>query len=82
MICVEYCLFCDICGTNWPDSGDASMPPTERRRRAKRNGWSQRNIEGERCDLCPGCSDDHQDYKSQHRRAPTFIELMEMARKR
>lgn len=56
MVCVEYCLFCDVCGANWCDGGEADLKPTERRRLARREGWSRRRREGELLDLCPDCS--------------------------
>lgn len=81
MVCVEYCLFCDVCNRNWPDDG-RNMRPAERRRKAKRDGWSQRGIDGERCDLCPGCEENYQWHKGERRGAPTFKQLLEMSRAR
>lgn len=58
MVCVEYCLFCDICDENWWDDGNGDLKPLARRKAAKENGWAYRKNHktNQMEDLCPQCS--------------------------
>ena len=56
VVCVEYCLFCDVCGENWADGGNGCFRPMERRRKAEEDGWIHTGHGASLRDLCPECA--------------------------